>query len=250
VKVVGYPQPSKAKSRAVLEAFVAGCGGRIADGGVLHEGVAAFYGVVGIEPLWHVARARGEFLYLDNAFLDCVRGSHFRAARNRLQEVGGLEWGRFKAMGIEVKPWRKDGKHVLVVMQSEHFMRHVAGWPSGADGWQDSTLRWIREKTDRQIIVRHWSRDKNERMRALRSDLQDAWCVVAHGSAAANEALLEGIPVFVTDTGSAAAQMACVTWNIEAPYYPENRCEWAARLAGSMWTLDEMRAGMAWRALT
>lgn len=238
-----FPQPHKEKSRLVLEAFAAGAGGQSKDG------TPAFYGVVGLESLWREARARGDYWYLDNAFLDCVRSTHFRAARNRLQDGAGKpDWVRFKSMGIEVKPWRKDGRHILVAMQSEHFMKEVAVWPGGAIGWQDTVLRRIKEATDRPIVVRHWSRDKNERMRSLQSDLKGAWALVTHASAAANEAVLNGVPVFVTDPLCAAAPMAG-SWDIEKPNYPETRPEWAAGLAGRMWTLDEMREGMAWQAL-
>lgn len=240
--VICYPQPGKDKSRRILEAFAAGCGGKF--GG---EGTPAFYGVVGLESIWHAARARRDFIYLDNAFFDCARGTHYRAARNRLQQAGGPDFKRLAGLDVTVQPWRKSGRHVLVVMQSDHFMREVAGWPHGAQNWQATVLRRIKEQTDRPIVVRHWSRDKVERAQALRSDFKDCWMVVTHASAAANEALLDGIPVYVTDQDCAAVPMA--SRNIEDPYYSEDRAHWVARLAGSQWTLREFVDGVAWRAL-
>lgn len=246
--VTGYAQPGKAKSRLVLEAFTEGCAGRVVESMELEEGTAAFYGVVRLESLYRQARARGDWIYCDNAFLDVVRGTHFRAARNRLQDGAGKpDWARFKEMGIEVKPWRKDGRHIVVVMQSEHFMKEVVGWPHGAVGWQQDVLHRIKKSTDRPILVRHWSSNKAERAKTLANDLQNAWALVTHASAAANEALLAGVPVFVTE--DCAASPMAGEWNIDAPFYPEDREAWAAGLAAKMWTLEEMRAGDAWRSL-
>lgn len=236
------PQPGKQKSRVILQAFAEGAGGHNEDGPL------SFYGVVGLEATWREARRVGEYFYLDNSFFDVSRGTHYRVSKNKLQESSGApDWDRFKQLGIEVKPWKK-GRHILVVMQSDHFMREVACWPGGSVGWQEWVLTKLKGETDRPIVVRHWSRDKNERARTLKQDLIDCHMLVTHASAAATEALLEGVPVTVTCDESAALDMSS-WWGIEKPCYPENRCEWAAGLAAMQWDLEELRQGMAWRAL-
>lgn len=224
----------------MLEAFAHGVGGTIAGKYEIQDGYSAFYGVVGLEPLWKQAKARG-FYYLDNSFFDAARGTHYRVAKDRLQDWTVPDLNRYKQIGIEVKPWRK-GRHIVVAMQSDHFMREVVEWSGGALGWQYDVLRFIKESTDRPIVVRHWSRDKNERARSLRADLEGAHLLVTHASAAANEAILEGVPVLVTDSLCAAYRMS--SKDIEDPSYPEGREEWAATLCNSMWTLEEMRRGI------
>ena len=243
--VVAYPQPAKAKSRVVCEAFVQGCGGRISEDYRYRLGTAMFYGVVGIEGLWHACE--GDYVYGDNSFFDCARGTHFRFSRNKLQDVGEPDYDRLNALNLEIKPWRRDGRHIVVVMQSPHFMKEVARRP--ANEWQEATLLTLKKHTDRPIVVRHWSSDKNERARSLKHDLDGAWALVTHMSAAANEAVLAGIPVFVTGPCAALAMGLSQIESIETPRRPDGRREWAARLAAHQWTLDEVRAGLAWSVL-
>ena len=38
--------------------------------------------------------------------------------------------------------------------------------------------------------------------------------------------------------------------DIENPPMPDGRADWAARLAANQWTAEEIRAGVAWWALT
>ena len=256
MSVTCYPQPGKAKSRLVLEAFAAGCVGAIHGGPVARElspGAAAFYGVVGIEHLLRQARAeRRDYYYADNAYFDRARQKLFRVEKNGLQASGKVEpaYERLNALGITVKPWTRTGRHVLVVMQSPHFMREVAAYPGGAEGWQNDTLWALKKHTDRLIVVRHWSRDKAERARTLQDDLKNAWALVTHASAAANEAVLAGVPVFITGPCAALPMGLSQLEQIESPRRPDGREEWAAGLAARQWTLDEFRSGMAWRALS
>lgn len=251
--VVCYAQPGKEKSRVILEAFAAGCRGDVwpIHPGELEAAPAAFYGVVGIEDLWRAASARGRYFYLDNAYFDCARGTHFRVGRDEVQlaRLATPDWPRLNALRLDIKPWRRDGRHIVVVMQSDHFMEKVAAWPGGALGWQEHVVRTLRAHTDRLIVVRHWTRDKLERAKTLQHDLDGAWAVVTHMSAAANEAVVAGVPVFVTGKCAALPMGLSQLEQIESPRRPDGRQEWAAGLAGAQWTLDEFRSGAAWRTL-
>lgn len=259
MNVVGYPQPGKRKSTAVLEAFCAGAGGGVVFAPhfmKVRPEPAAFYGTIGLEDLFRQARRRAEqggaeYFYLDNAWFDCARQRYFRVCRNGLQAIGARpDFARLKQLGVEIAPWRSSGGHVLLVEQSDYFMRHVAGFRNGALSWRESAIRILRESTDREIRVRPWQRDKSKAATTLRQDLEGAWAVVTPASAAAIEAILAGIPAFVTDLSVALEMGSCNFASIENPRRPDGRAEWAARLAASQWTLDEMRAGKAWRALT
>lgn len=250
--VVGYPQPGKPKSRDIVVAFISGCGGRIAERGALEPGPACFYGVVLLENLWRAARERGDYFYIDNAFVDSVRGKQYRVGRNELQPARLMrpDYDRLAALDLKIEPWRRDGRHVVVAPQSDHFMLHVAGWPGGGPAWLEHVLRALKRSTDRLIVVRHWSSNKLERARSLRHDLDGAWALVTHMSAAANEAVLAGVPVFVTGPCAALPMGLSDLSAIERPRRPDGRHEWVAGLAGAMWTLEEMRMGVAWGALS
>jgi hypothetical protein len=248
LSVVCLPQPDKAKSRVICEAFAQGCGGQVrSELWGLHE-TPMFFGVVGIEEWWRVAQRRGSYIYGDNSFWDVTRGTHFRFAKDQLQDdPGEPDWERFKKLGVEVKPWRRDGRHVVVVTQSEHFMKEVAGWPGGVTSWQEYVTTVLSKNTDRPIEVRHWSRDKAGHAASLRRAFAGAWAVVTHASAAANEALLDGIPVFLTGQCPALKMGLSQLEMIEHPRRPDGREEWAAGLAARQWTIEELKAGL-WRA--
>lgn len=216
----------------------------------LFKGPVAFYGTVGIEHLLRQARADGrDWYYLDNAYFDCARGRQFRVSKNALQRaVERPDWERFSALKLGIQPWRKGGRHVVVVEQSMYFMCRLTPWDWGTTAWREHVLHTLRGLTDRPIVVRHWSNDKAERMRSLHEDLKDAWALVTWSSAAANEALLAGVPVFVAPGCVAAPMGSTDLTKIEAPAKPLGRIEWAARLAASQWTIEELREGAAWRA--
>jgi hypothetical protein len=249
VSVVAYPVRGKRKSAEICEAFVAGCGGEVATDGMLRAGkVALFYGVDDSNVhVWKtVRRERLNFLYIDNSYFDQTRGTHFRVSRNALQHsgVGDTDGKRFKALGIKIKPWRKAGDHVVLCPQSDQFMRVVCGVEFD---WLRNTLLTLGHFTSRQARVREWNRDKAALARTLDADLVNAHALITWSSAAAVMAVLAGVPV-VTMGPCAAAPMAGDIADVEDLPHPE-RDAWAGVLADHQWTLDEMRAGMAWEAL-
>lgn len=235
--LVCYPQPGKTRSRLVLEALAAGWRGGDAT---------AFYGVVGIEAKFSEARA-GTWLYGDNAYFDVARGRFFRFTRDAFQVSGEMRGDprRVATLGLEFRPWRRDGRHVVVVEQSVHFLE-VSG---AGEAWLRKTIETLGTHTDRPLSVRPWSRDKAGAAATLAADLEGAWALVTHMSAAANEAILAGVPVFVTGRCAASPMASGALTEIERPRYSSDREEWAAGLAASQWTLDELRNGTAWRRL-
>ena len=248
--VTCYPQPGKERSRLVLEAFAAGCGGSIAAMSLpaLRIGAAAFYGLVGLEHFFVVARAaRRDWYYGDNSFFDRGRGRFFRFARNafQLSALARPDHGRLRALGISPQPWRTDGRHIVVVEQSEHFLRLAGAGPD----WLRTVTGELARLTDRPLRIRGWRRDKDKAAATLQADLAGAWALVTHMSAAANEALLAGVPVICTGPCAASPLARGALADIERPLCGDGREGWAAGLAAMQWTLDELRAGMAWKAL-
>jgi hypothetical protein len=224
------------KSTEVLGAFLAG-----AD--PTSEGTA-FFGVVGIEREFRAAQRSGPWFYGDNAFFDAGRGRFFRFARNAFQVSTPQrpDLARLKALGVRVRGWAR-GRHVLVVEQSAHFL----GLSGAPPNWLQSVTEALSDFTDRPIKIRRWSRDKAGAASGLQADLVGAHALVTHTSAAANEALLAGVPAFVTGPCAATPMASGPLIEIERPRRPDGREEWAAGLAGAQWTLEELRSGMAWR---
>lgn len=203
-------------------------------------------------PLWRQAQAAQQaWYYLDNAYFDGARGTHFRVARNALQASGRgpADWARANALGLRSQAWQRGGRDVVVCPQSEWFMAGLCDWPGGAVGWLETVLRTLKAHTDRPIVVRHWVRDKAQAAANLGEDLRSAWALVTHMSAAANEALLAGVPVFTTGICAATVMGSSELELIERPRRPDGRDAWAAALAGAQWTEAELRDGTAWRAL-
>lgn len=252
--VTCYFEKAKPKSQRVLEAFAAGARVHGQHARLVHTGVpelagdgpVAFYGV---RPpwrhLWRQATAEGrQRFYLDNSFLDAGRETHFRVGVNALQSWSEKpsDGKRLAALGVKVQPWRKDGRHIVVCRQSDEFISTFGRWPGdSALAWQQDVLDALNRHTDRPIVVRVKSEE-----RPLVADLTDAWLLVTHSSAAAVEALIAGVPVIVTDAKCAAWRFSST---FKRPRMDDGREEWAARLADSQWTLNELRAGLAWRAI-
>jgi hypothetical protein len=234
-----YPQPGKGKALDVCRAFAAGCGGRVLEQtpAALLPGAAAFYGV---RPqwahLWSQAKAEGrEWFYIDNGFIGAGR---FRIARNAVQAAQCRpDPARLAGLGVTIAPWRRGGRHVLVCLQSDEFMGTVAGFTG-------DIAAAVCDQTDRPVRVR-----RKGNPRPLAADLADCWCVVTWASNAAVEAILAGVPAIVLGESAAAPMAGDGLDQIDAPPTPDGREEWAAGLAASQWTLEEIASGKAWAEL-
>lgn len=242
--IVAYAQKDKQKSRRVLEAFAAGCGGRMASANVerLEPGDVAFYGV---RPPWsHLWRQaqieRRTVYYLDNAFWDADRETKFRVGRNVVQ-MYEFPKRDYLAFDRPIMPWRVGGEHIVVCPQSSEFMVCVERF---TEQWTDWVCRRLRMYTTRPLVIRA-KRDR----RPLADDLKGAWALVTHTSAAANEALVAGIPAFTTGLCAASSMSNHDLAQIEHPRCPDGRAAWAAAVSAHQWTLEEMRDGTCWKAL-
>lgn len=160
------------------------------------------------------------------------------------------KWQQIKhTLQIDMKPWRVVGNHVLVCLQRD------GGWSmKGTDmvQWANSTVRRLRELTQRPIVIRpHPSHpvDLSELLHlyqvtvsantTLQQDLNNAWASVFYNSSSSVAAVLAGIPVFADDND-------CVAWRvanhdlaqINEPAMPD-RNQWLWDLASAHWTDSE-----------
>ena len=168
-------------------------------------------------------------------------GGYYRWTVNayQMRSIRSVPSDRWNALGIEVAPWKREGRHIVLAMPSPVYaLSH-----DDANGWTEKTMKRLIHLTNRQIVIR----DK-ESKRPLQNDLAGAHCLVAHGSIAAVEAVILGCPVFVHSDSAAALVGSTNLDDIEHPVYPD-RTPWLASLAYSQFNEAELVDGTLWRLL-
>ena len=171
---------------------------------------------------------------------------------------------RWPLFDIEMKPWRSQGKYILLCCQNTESLQWQ-GLPTAAQ-WAEQKIREIRKYTKRQIIVRPHPRSyfelseekfENVKFRApvldpktyddtnFKEVLNDAWAVVNHSSNIGMESVINGVPVFVSPSSLSYEVGNEEFRDIEKPAMP-SRLNWANKLAYTEWTTQEIRNGTPW----
>lgn len=165
-------------------------------------------------------------------------------------------------LGISLKPQKRAGRNILICCQRD------GGW--SMDGialmpWLLKTIKKIKAKTDRPIVVRFHPGDKKSLQHTrhlvnknlprvsvsssknIKEDLKNAHVVISYNSSPGVVAAIEGVPVVTLDPErSQAAPVAAHDLNhLENP--PEyDREHWVHQMAQMHWSLDEIKNGTAW----
>lgn len=233
----------------VIRAFAHGVGCRIAyaeDEPEILQDIPVVWGVLrDSDRIVAQAKAQGlYFFYIDHAYFNRGHGKAYRIARNQY-EAGAIRDcpdDRSSELELEIAPWRKGGREIIVCPPTEYFMT-----AHGCPDWLATTLATLGQVTDRPIVVRQKPQPGEEAV-PLSKALETAHALVTHSSNVAIEAACMGTPVFVAPA-SAAAPIGCLDLNsIEQPVYPDRRA-WLAHLAYNQFSFDEIRDGRAWRML-
>jgi hypothetical protein len=156
----------------------------------------------------------------------------------------GMPGDRAGLLGVDLKPWRKDGDHILLCGQ--------VPWDASVDhvdfnGWMLSTHDYL-QRFRRKIVARTHPQIRDPGV-PLSKHLENCWAVVTFNSNAGVEAVINGIPAFAADPGSMAWDVANI--HLEEMEYPRmsDRGQWLNDLAYAQWTPAEMSNGDAWRHL-
>jgi hypothetical protein len=253
-KITCYYSHGKRKAKKICKAFAEGCGAELhmADGRTLQEGAAVFYGTSHhtLPLIERCKKEKRDWYYIDNAYY-FGRGDYFRVTKNKFMHDGSGQSSskRFDEFGIELEPWRKKGKYVLITTQSSLFHQFYNN--ADREVWVRSVKGAIRNYTRRPIEV-SWKPEHvpsniphNPNFEQL---IEDAWALVTFSSSTAVGAIMKGIPTFVLGKCMASCMSAPLSL-IENPYYPENRLQWLYNLADNQWTKDEMISGKCWNDL-
>ncbi len=164
---------------------------------------------------------------------------YFRVHINsfQMQSLQDAPNDRFRVCDIRINAWRTEGRKIVVAEPSKAYADFHA-----LKNWTEQTVNELKKYTDRPIRVR--KKDNN----TLWSDLNGAHALVTHGSIAAVESVIFGIPVFV-DPSSAAVHVGKTNLaEIDNPIMPD-RADWLNALAYSQFTEKEITSGRAFEFL-
>jgi len=177
------------------------------------------------------------------------------------QEFDDQRWPLF---GHELRPWNPTGE--LIVICGQHDTSEQWKGMPRMSTWIEQQINEIRKYTQRPILVRPHPRNqinfdetkfKNVKIRVPKRDFRTyddtdfkatlgrTWAVVNHSSNPAMEAVIQGIPVFVSESSLCHEVGNTHLYEINKPAMP-NRFTWANQLAYTEWFEDEIEQGLPW----
>lgn len=186
---------------------------------------------------------------------------------NRSADFGPKENNdtRSKQLGLTLRPWRKQGDHILICLQHTQ-----------SEQWKDmlslekyviDIVSKLRQHTKRKIVVRSHPRCilpvrpplenvEYEIPKQIANTYDDfdlnftnAWAVISHSSNPGIHAVLNGIPAYVGEHSLAYEVANTDLSTIESPEMPE-RQQWLNDYAYTEWTDTEIASGLPFSRLT
>jgi len=171
---------------------------------------------------------------------------------------------RWPLFNIEMKPWKQTGNVIVICGQHDTSQQ----WQKNPrmSHWIEQQIKEIRKYSQKPILVRPHPRNsfdfdgkkyinvkikKPERDWTTYDDtdfkktLKSTWAVVNHSSNPAIESVINGIPVFVSESSLCYEVGNANLFDLEKPAMP-NRLGWAHKLSYTEWTVQEIRDGLPW----
>ena len=226
-----------------MSAFAEGCAGQMVPPIKLFDGPAAMYGILRgtAEIIRQCEWVNRDYYYIDHGYIGAGHyKGHYRVTKNARQahslNLTEVPEDRLKKLGVELRPWRRHGDHILVIPLTGAIADYYGIDP---DKWLQSTVSEITTATDRPVQT------KIKGQGNLEKALKNCWCVVTHSSNVAVDAILNGVPA-ITLGESICENVSWGFEDIEQPVWPEREW-WLRAVAYNQWTLDEMRSGECWR---
>lgn len=159
--------------------------------------------------------------------------------------IGGPE--RWNALGIDLKPWRTDGEHILVAPNRSFGMRGFVM----PERWGEHTADELRRMTKREVRLRPHPGNGKPAV-PLERDLEGAHCVVIWSSSVGVKALIGGIPVVCMAPWwvcKSAAHPDVLSANLRGRAYDVAREKALHALAWAQWSVQEIASGEPFRYL-
>ena len=199
------------------------------------------------------------------------RGTTWKVALNGINRDAyfgptGHNSDRAKQLGLVVKPWRTEGKYILICGQHDKSLQWQ-GMPRMSN-WFLDTYDQIRKVTDRPILfrphprcrlehiergLRHVERQEPHQIKGTYDDFDmgfdNVWATVSWSSNPAIHSVIEGVPAF-TGPSSLAFDVALQNLQqIEDPLYCD-RTQWLNDYAHTEHTIEEISKGIPIKHLT
>jgi lipopolysaccharide biosynthesis glycosyltransferase len=251
----------KLKNDAILENFVIGANGAVGRMDILAntpKSVPIVLRSIAKRKVMKKCRDAGrDYYYVDTGYFGNDKRKHFhRVTKNAMQWLGDLDPNcaedRFLRTQTSIKG-HTSGNDILICPPSEKAMKY---WSMDVDTWIEETIAGIKERTDRNIVIRKkGTRTERTTVDTMEMALsRNVHCMVTFNSIAALESLIHGKPVFVLGpSGTNAAEPLANTDldKIDDPWMPSfdqvrNLC---CNLAYHQFTVAEFRNGTAWAML-
>jgi len=173
---------------------------------------------------------------------------------------------RMRLLGLQVKPWKYDGEHILIAGQHDKSLQWK-DMPAMAT-WVHDTITFIRAQTDRPIIFRphprcplpaiehdfkHVKRQEPLQIKGSYDDFDmqfdNIWATVSWSSNPAIHSIIDGVPAFTGPSSLAFDVAEQNLRNIENPLYGD-RTQWLNDYAHTEYTIEEISKGIPLKNLT
>lgn len=173
---------------------------------------------------------------------------------------------RMRLLGLQVKPWKYDGEHILIAGQHDKSLQWK-DMPAMAT-WVHDTITFIRAQTDRPIIFRPHPRCplpaiehnfkgvKRQDPKQIKDTYDDfdmqfnnIWATVSWSSNPAIHSIIDGVPAFTGPSSLAFDVAEQNLRNIENPLYGD-RTQWLNDYAHTEYTIGEISQGIPLKHLT
>ncbi len=219
--------------------------------------------------LYHFAKKHNiDFYFIDHAYIYHKKHSIFRTVVNpnffirmvkngfNLTTIADTDEKKLLKMKqsypagdeLTVRPWKTDGKHILVFPPSVWLGRML---DVDTEKLLNDTIEILKKHTDRPIVIRRKKPGGTYNPISLEKQIDDSWAVVSWQTSSAVKAINRGVPSFLMKSGHSAAQpvSSIDLTKIEKPYYPDNRYEWLCSLCNNQWNRKHIVDGTSIKEL-
>lgn len=217
--------------------------------------VAIFFGVKS-KPLFDEYHEAGyHTILLDKGYTrdrgGCGHTKYTRAiinARSPASYMMSREYSddRFSKLGIVLQPRQKSRKNDFILFCDSTDKYHKFHSLKSPSKYARSVLADIRQYSKRPV-VRRQKASAPGRPSTMAEALSGCHVVVTHGSSAAMDAILAGVPAVVLGEGIASPVSGHTVAGIDNPFYPDAELlqKWANAMAYCQWTTEEINSGEA-----
>ena len=201
-----------------------------------------------------------KFKDLDSKYLRySINGVNYDSSEYANKNSDASRWNILSNdIGLDIKDWKRDGEYILFLVQRD------GGWSMKGQ----SPVEWARQKieavrtvsnlpivlrphpgkiADLRPLVRPGVTISDSTKVPIEHDLRRAKAAFVFNSSSGVASILEGVPLWVDDSGSVCWDVA--NYNIGDISYPKlnDRSQWINDLAACHWTDEESRQGLIYK---